>query len=89
METFENAALSCGRAKTETFENSVGPSLQGRAFQDGGQTLDNCRVFYTVDFKLIGLFAIAFRGLKSSKTICSTNAQYDKAAGFYEFEHKS
>ena len=40
METFENTALSCGRAKTETFENGLGPSLQGRAFQDGGQTLD-------------------------------------------------
>ena len=23
METFENVALSCGRAKTETFENGV------------------------------------------------------------------
>ena len=36
-----------------------------------------------------GGIAIASRGLKSSKTICSTNAQYHKAAGFYEFEHKS
>ena len=89
MWTGENAALSCGRAKTETFENGVEPSLQGRAFQDGEQTLDNCHFYFTVDFKLIGLFAIAFSGLKSSKTICSTNAQYHKAAGFYEFEHKN
>ena len=69
VKTFKNAALSCGRAKTETFENGVAPSLQGRAFQDGGQTLDNCRFYFAVDFKT---------------NICSTNAQYDKAAGFYD-----
>ena len=55
--------------KRETFENGVAPSLQGRAFQDGGQTLDNCRFYFAVDFKT---------------NICSTNAQYDKAAGFYD-----
>ena len=39
--------------------------------------------------QLISNLSACLQLLKSSKTICSTNAQYDKAAGLYEFEHKT
>ena len=67
--------LSCGRTKTKTFENGVGPVLQGRAFQGSGQMFHHSRCYATVYFKLSDLFAIEFSALKSSTTICSsTNA---------------